>query len=71
MKTGTLDTAYFVNKFGVDVWREFRGVYERLNGDQLLNRQNGTIKLTRRGLLEVDEILWEFFEPELKSVRYA
>jgi len=46
-------------------------VYERLNADELLNRQNGTIKLTRRGLLEVDEILWEFFEPELKSVRYA
>jgi oxygen-independent coproporphyrinogen III oxidase len=71
LKTGSLDTAYFLNKFGVDVWREFQHVYERLNGDQLLNRQNGTIKLTRRGLLEVDEILWEFFEPELKSVRYA
>ena len=71
LKTGSLDTAYFLNKFGVDVWLEFQLVYERLNGDQLLNRQNGTIKLTRRGLLEVDEILWEFFEPELKSVRYA
>jgi succinate dehydrogenase flavin-adding protein (antitoxin of CptAB toxin-antitoxin module) len=29
------------------------------------------LSLTRRGLLEVDEILWEFFEPELKTVRYA
>lgn len=71
LKTGSLDTKYFLDKFGVDVWREYQPVYERLNGDQLLNRQNGTIKLTRRGLLEVDEILWEFFEPELKSVRYA
>jgi len=71
LKTGSLDTVYFLNKFGVDVWREFRRVYERLQGDELLNRQNGMIKLTRRGLLEVDEILWEFFEPELKTVRYA
>jgi len=71
LKTGVLDTGYFRQKFGVDVWREFQPVYERLNADELLNRQNGAIKLTRRGLLEVDEILWEFFEPELKSVRYA
>ena len=71
LKTGSLDTGYFLNKFGVDVWREFQGVYERLNIAELLDRQNGTIKLTRRGLLEVDEILWEFFEPELKTARYA
>jgi oxygen-independent coproporphyrinogen-3 oxidase len=71
LKTGALDTGYFRQKFGVDVWREFQHVYERLDADELLERQNGTIKLTRRGLLEVDEILWEFFEPELKSVRYA
>src|SRR5262249_14970985 len=71
LKTGSLDTGYFSNKFGVDVWREFQPGYERLSRDEILNRENGMIKLTRRGLLEVDEILWEFFEPELKSVRYA
>jgi coproporphyrinogen III oxidase-like Fe-S oxidoreductase len=71
LKTGWLDAGYFLRKFGVDVWDEFRPVYERFKGDELLDRQNGTIKLTRRGLLEVDEILWEFFEPELKTVRYA
>ncbi|HEX3229686.1 MAG TPA: coproporphyrinogen-III oxidase family protein [Pyrinomonadaceae bacterium] len=71
LKTGWLDSGYFLEKFGVDVWDEFRPVYERFKGDELLDRQNGTIKLTRRGLLKVDEILWEFFEPELKSVRYA
>jgi len=71
LKTGWLDAGYFLGKFGVDVWDEFRPVYERFRRDELLDRQNGTIKLTRRGLLEVDEILWEFFEPELKTVRYA
>jgi len=71
LKTGLLDTGYFLKKFGVDVWDEFRPVYERFKGDKLLDKQNGTIELTRVGLLEVDEILWEFFEPELKTVRYA
>jgi len=71
LKTGWLDSGYFLEKFGVEVWDEFHSVYERFKGEELLDRQNGTIRLTRRGLLKVDEILWEFFEPELKSVRYA
>jgi len=46
-------------------------VYERLDGDKLLERRNGTIALTRSGLLQVDHFLSEFFEPELKAVRYV
>lgn len=71
LKTGSLDTAYFRNKFGVDVWQEFRPVYERLRGEKLLERENETLTLTRRGLLEVEHFLIEFFEPELRTVRYA
>jgi oxygen-independent coproporphyrinogen-3 oxidase len=71
LKTGMLDTGYFRQKFGVDVWNEFRSVYERLEDKSLLERQNGTIALTRRGLLEVDHFLLDFFEPELRTVRYA
>jgi oxygen-independent coproporphyrinogen-3 oxidase len=71
LKTGSLDTGYFLRKFGVDVWQEFQPVYERLGEEKLLARNNGMITLTRRGLLEVEQFLWEFFEPELKTVRYA
>jgi oxygen-independent coproporphyrinogen-3 oxidase len=71
LKNGRLDTSYFRSKFGVDVWQEFRPVYEKLNEARLLERQNGTINLTRRGILEVEHFLLEFFEPELRSVRYA
>ena len=71
LKTGALDTVYFEKKFAVDVWREFQPVYEDLQDKQLLERNNGTIRLTRRGLLEVDHFLLEFFEPELRAVRYA
>lgn len=71
LKTGAIDLAYFHGKFGVDVWREFQPVYERLDSAKLLERRNGTIALTRSGLLQVDHFLSEFFEPELKAVRYV
>jgi len=71
LKTGWLDTGYFQKKFGVDVWKEFQPVYEDLQNKSLLHRDNGTISLTRDGLLKVDHFLLDFFEPELRSVRYA
>jgi oxygen-independent coproporphyrinogen III oxidase len=71
LKTGTIDRQYFQGKFGVDVWNEFQPVYERLNHEHLVERRNGTIALTRSGLLQVDHFLSEFFEPELKTVRYV
>jgi oxygen-independent coproporphyrinogen-3 oxidase len=71
LKTGALDANYFDHKFGVDIWREFQPAYERLLQEEFIDRHNGTIELTRRGLLQVDHFLSEFFEPELKTVRYA
>jgi oxygen-independent coproporphyrinogen-3 oxidase len=71
LKTGRLKTDYFLGKFGVDIWEEFRPVYERLAQDNLLERDAETIRLTRQGILEVDQFLPEFFEPELRAVRYA
>ena len=71
LKTGRIKTGYFLGKFGVDVWDEFRPVYQRMADKKLLERNNGLIQLTRQGILEIDELLPEFFEPELKSVRYA
>ena len=71
LKTGALDTGYFNRKFGVDVWSEFRPVYEGLEEKSLLERHNSDIVLTRSGHLEVDSFLPDFFEPELRTVRYA
>ena len=71
LKTGAIDTEYFRRKFGVDIWNEFQPVYERLSTDDLLERDNGAITLTRRGLLQVDHFLSEFFEPGLRTARYV
>ena len=71
LKTGMLDTRYFQKKYAVDVWNEFQPVYQNLQENDLLRRENGTIRLTRSGLLQVDHFLLDFFEPELRTVRYA
>jgi oxygen-independent coproporphyrinogen-3 oxidase len=71
LKTGRIETGYFERKFGADVVEEFQPVYQRLADEGLLERRNGNIELTRRGLLQVDHFLPEFFEPELRPVRYA
>jgi oxygen-independent coproporphyrinogen-3 oxidase len=71
LKGGRLDTAYFSRKFGVDIWSEFQPVYQRLTDEHLIGRNNGKIELTRSGLLQVDSLLYDFFEPELRPVRYA
>src|SRR5918911_4155045 len=36
LKTGSIDTGYFQKKYGVDVWNEFRPVYEGLEEKDLL-----------------------------------
>lgn len=71
LKTGSIDMQYFQNKFGVDVWEEFKPVFEQLQNDGFANRDNSQIVLTRKGILQVDHFLSEFFEPELKAVRYV
>ena len=71
LKTGRLELGYFEAKFGVDVWNEFRSVFESLEEDGLLDHSHSEVSLTRKGLLQVDHFLSEFFEPELKAVRYV
>jgi oxygen-independent coproporphyrinogen-3 oxidase len=65
LKTGAVDARYFRGKFAVDIWNEFQPVFERLSEERLLDRNNDTIVLTRRGLLRVDHFLPDFFEPEV------
>src|SRR5215813_9074439 len=57
LKTGALDVGYFRRKFDVDIWAKFEPVYEQLESDRLLTRTNGSIELTRSGLLQVDQFL--------------
>ncbi len=70
MKTGHVDIEYFKTKFGVDVRERFSRQLALL-ADAQLATVDGTIQLSRAGLLQVDRLLLEFFLPEHKGARYT
>ena len=71
LKLGQIDIKYFKDKFGIDIWEDFSDAFQKLSESNMLERRNGTIALTREGMLKVDSFLREFFEPENRDVRYT
>jgi len=71
MKLGTLDGAPFQKKFGVDIFDHFADPFESLEQEGMLTRENGGVRLTSQGLLQVDACLPRFYEPEYGDVRYT
>jgi oxygen-independent coproporphyrinogen-3 oxidase len=71
LKTGHLDAAYFQNKFGVDILKEFHEAFASIVADGFAHIDANQIHLTRDGLLRVDALLPRFFEPEHRGIRYT
>ena len=71
LKLGQIEVAYFQNKFGVDVRNRFRDPLDKHERDGFLSVNNGTIALSRPGLLQVDRLLHDFFLDEHRHTRYA
>jgi oxygen-independent coproporphyrinogen-3 oxidase len=71
LKTGRLDVAYFRGKFNMNIQEEFAEAFGRLAGEGHLTRQNGSMELTRTGLMQVDRLLPAFFEPQHRGTRYT
>jgi oxygen-independent coproporphyrinogen-3 oxidase len=71
LKRGYLDTAYFKDKYGVDILDEWRDQWLTHQGDGMLTIDGDRIELTRQGLLHADALLPPFFEPEHRGVRYT
>jgi oxygen-independent coproporphyrinogen-3 oxidase len=71
LKTGRLDASYFRAKFGVDVLSDFGDAFRRLAASGDLTTHEGGVELTRQGLLHVDRLLPEFFEPRHRTTRYT
>jgi oxygen-independent coproporphyrinogen-3 oxidase len=72
MKLGRLDLAYFRRKFSVNVLERFAGPLEILGRRGCLDEaEAGLVRLNRRGLLQVDRLVHEFFLPEHSNARYA
>jgi oxygen-independent coproporphyrinogen-3 oxidase len=71
LKLGRLDSAYFRRKFDADILSEFGPAFERLAGRELLALEEGGVRLTRAGLLRVDTLLPEFYDPQYRDARYT
>jgi len=71
LKLGHLETAYFEQKFGVDVLAAFAPAWERLEERGLVRRLPQGVLVTRPGLLIVDSLLPEFYDERYSNARYT
>ncbi len=71
LKEGQILAATFREKFGVDVIREFSEPLKNQQVAGYLTIEGDEIRLTRKGLLQVDSLLPEYFEEEHRQVRYT
>jgi oxygen-independent coproporphyrinogen III oxidase len=71
LKTGRLDSAYFRTKFRSDILVDFADEFSRLAEEGFITVGDGSIELTREGLLQVDRLLPIFFEPQHRGTRYT
>ena len=71
MKEGRLAAQPFRDKFGIDVLEEFKTALANQQAAGYLNVEGDEIVLTRKGLLQADSLLPEYFEEEHRRVRYT
>ena len=71
LKTGRLDAAYFQAKFGIAILEDFAGAFHKLAEAGQLTLTDDSVTMTRPGLLQVDRLLPEFFEPQHRTTRYT
>jgi DNA-binding HxlR family transcriptional regulator len=70
-RSGRLELDYFRRKFDADVLSIFGESWARLEHDGMLTLRPGEVNLTRSGMLQVDRLLPNFFEPEHRGTRYT
>jgi oxygen-independent coproporphyrinogen-3 oxidase len=75
LKLGSVSARYFDKTFNINVLEMFLEPLQKLKKKGFLiiaeNDLGVTVELTRAGLLCVDRLLPEFYQPEFKDVRYA
>ena len=71
MKEGQVLVEPMRQKFGVDPLEEFSEALHNQQAAGYLTVEDDAVRLTRKGLLQVDSLLTEYFEPEHRQVRYT
>jgi oxygen-independent coproporphyrinogen-3 oxidase len=71
MKEGQVSLGRLNQKYGVNVQEEFAAPFRNQQAAGYLTLTGDTLKLTRKGLLQVDSLLPEYFEAQHRAVRYT
>ena len=71
MKEGHVSAEPFRRKFGVNILDEFAAPLSAQQSKGYLNVTGDDITLTRKGLLQADTLLPEYFEEQHREVRYT
>ncbi|MCH8872501.1 coproporphyrinogen III oxidase family protein [candidate division KSB1 bacterium] len=71
LKLGKISTEYFQEKFGSDIQSKFSKSYQKLEQEGMVTLNGREIKLTPKGLLQVDSLLPEFYEDKYQNSRYT
>ncbi|MCP4785064.1 MAG: coproporphyrinogen III oxidase family protein [Fuerstiella sp.] len=71
MKEGHISGHTFRSKFGVDIFAQFGEAFANQQAAGYLTVDGDNVQLTRKGLLQVDSLLPEYFEKEHRAVRYT
>lgn len=71
LKLGRIEAAYFRDKFNTDIVEEFGSTYKKLQDEGMLTFDEKSIELTRKGLLQVDGLLPEFYALDYQNARYT
>jgi len=71
MKFGYVRRNYFAQKFGVDIQQRFAPILDGFREQGLLSWTAEEIRLSREGLMRVDELLHDFFLPQHREVQFA
>ena len=71
MKLGQLAVGYFRQKFDVDILQRFAPAFEKLHQEGMLKVADQAVELTEKGLLQVDQLLPEFYNETFRNSRYT
>ncbi len=71
MKEGRVAVEPFVRKFGIDPLEEFAQPLTNQQQAGYLEVDSDEVVLTRKGLLQIDSLLPEYFEEQHREVRYT
>lgn len=71
LKLGRLRTSYFKTKFNTDITDQFKSSFQKLVDEGMLTFNEVEVRLTPKGLLQVDSLLPEFYADKYRNSRYT